>query len=52
MSKIAFTKFGLVDVDVKSHQINSAVRYIFTTIRDDKQNRNCEDAMLFYTGCH
>ena len=49
MSKIAFTKFGLVGVDVKSHQTNSALPYPAITIGNDKQDRNCEDARLLPT---
>ena len=40
MSKIAFTKFGLLAGDVKSHQTNSALPYPAITIGNDKQDRN------------
>ena len=46
MSKIAFTKFGLVGVDVKSHQKKIALPYPAITTGNDKQDRNCEDARL------
>ena len=46
MSKIAFTKFGLVGVDVKSHETNSALPYPAITTGNDKQDRNCEGARL------
>ena len=49
MSKIAFTKFGLVGIDVKRHQTNSALPCPAITIGNDKQDRNCEDARLLPT---
>ena len=47
MSKIAFAKFGLVGIDVKSHQTISTLPYPYITIGNDKQDRNCEDAKRF-----
>ena len=44
MSKISFAKFGLVGVDVKSHQTKSTITYPIITIGNDSQDRNCENA--------
>ena len=49
MSKISFVKFGLVGVDVKSHQTNSTIPYPSIIIGTDSQDRNCESAMRYPT---
>ena len=47
--QVAFTKFGLLGVDVKSHQINISLPYPAINIGNDKQDRSCEDARLLPT---
>ena len=46
MSKIAFTKFRLVGVDVERQQKNNALPYPAITSGNDNQDRNCENARL------
>ena len=41
MSKIAFEQDGLVGVDIKSHQVNSAIPYPVIKEGNDAQDANC-----------
>ena len=41
MSKIAFEKDGLVGVDIKSHQVNTAIPYPVIKEGNDAQDANC-----------
>ena len=44
MSKISFHKFGLIGVDVKSHQVNTAYPHPVITQGNDAQDTYCRTA--------
>ena len=42
MSRISFNQYGLVGVDVKSHQTNTAIPYPVITQGNDEQDTDCK----------
>ena len=44
MSKISFKQFGLIGVDVKSHQVNTAFPYPVNTQGNEAQDTYCSSA--------
>ena len=48
-SKIAFDRWDLVGVDVKSHQIDTTIPHAVITRGNEAQDKGCEDARALHT---
>ena len=48
MCKIAFDRYGLVGVDMKSHQKGTSYPYPAVTQENDAQDTNCNTARMIY----
>ena len=46
MSKVSFNQFGVVGVEVKSHQTRTAIPYPVITEGNDKQDAYCKGALV------
>ena len=45
MSSISFNTFGLVGVDIKSHQVNSEVPFASLVAGNEAQDSGCADVI-------